>query len=1140
MAGSRGGFSNEDIKVMFETNATQVASAIETLNKNFENLNKRLLSTNKGLISYNNTQKTAISRTKSLVNSTRDWLVIVGQSRSALLNLRMVTLDLYGNITNVASSFEKLNILMQGLSKETDTAKRLEEVNEKTEYLIDLAKNAPYSLDSLRDAFIKLDTVGLQPTNGSLQALVDAVSAFGGNEEAIKRAGVALQQMAGKGVVSMEELRQQLGESVPMALQMMARGARMSMGEFVKQVSLGRVQASSAIEAMNREFIASYSGSSEALMETGEGLISQLKTQWTLFIKTVAEDSGLYDSIKEALREMIDILKSPEAKDNAIAIGKALQDLLAILTSLVKIVIELKDVLVVIGELFIAKKIFSAATSGLLGLLTKIKNANNPLTSFYTNMQRIFAILGKTAAKAGVLATAIRSLTMLGGPLVMVLTALGVAGLELYKKFRKGAEATAQMAEEMKKLQAVQEAGGVYDIEYTPKNLENAQLEFERLTDKIKENKEEIQKLSRINLADLIRGDLSESEKKRIAEIQEENKELEKQLSLVNKIKDTLERGKAINDYANSDEFKQVNLLYQEREKILTSSYREQMNLADQITDSDSRRAMAQDEAIQKSIEGYQKLRQEIETNYADALMTAQEAGLDVEPIEVAYEELFKKLSDRIAVLSKEVKVAMMPGKGELEAAQEAYIKDYTKYLNEISKQQTPYYADTNVIKNANKAKATAEANKLLEDNKTKTNKEIVDIYVKQGQELVKQLGIVRQQNEAQKQQQKTLDRQLNKIQEFSTKYKEQYDAVKELFNSGASNVDKGYISLAGDLAKQLKGLSGSKLEDAKATNAQTLANYEASKAMQEGIDLAQETKENWANLAKDKARNIDELLDLEETYYRETLLKSSLTEQERAKMEKIIADWRESEKAMLENQNKTALTSLFEDWSDFTKQLDDVWASSFESMTDTIFDFCKTGEMNFKDFAQSIMDELIKITLKATMAEAALSLGLSGSTSGNSLWGGLLGLGSSFVGFGSGVTTSGGAYGSGSINGIYQGIQAHTGGIVGSDALVNRSFTPEMFANATKYHSGGIAGLKSDEVPAVLQKGEGVFTKEQMKALGNQGANVTVNVINNTQQDVTAEQSGPKFDGEKMVLDVVLSAMNRPGNFRDGMRGAM
>jgi hypothetical protein len=51
----------------------------------------------------------------------------------------------------------------------------------------------------------------------------------------------------------------------------------------------------------------------------------------------------------------------------------------------------------------------------------------------------------------------------------------------------------------------------------------------------------------------------------------------------------------------------------------------------------------------------------------------------------------------------------------------------------------------------------------------------------------------------------------------------------------------------------------------------------------------------------------------------------------------------------------------------------------------------------------------------------------------------------------------------------------------------------------------------------------------------------VTVNVINQTGQQVNAEQQGqPRFDGNQFVLDVVIKAMNQPGQFRDSMRTAV
>ncbi|MEX1244871.1 MAG: hypothetical protein WEF99_08820, partial [Thermoanaerobaculia bacterium] len=56
-----------------------------------------------------------------------------------------------------------------------------------------------------------------------------------------------------------------------------------------------------------------------------------------------------------------------------------------------------------------------------------------------------------------------------------------------------------------------------------------------------------------------------------------------------------------------------------------------------------------------------------------------------------------------------------------------------------------------------------------------------------------------------------------------------------------------------------------------------------------------------------------------------------------------------------------------------------------------------------------------------------------------------------------------------------------HEGGIAGRGGPTRR-VNPAVFANAPHFQSGGIAG---DEVPAVLHRGEGVFTPDQMQALG-------------------------------------------------------
>lgn len=90
------------------------------------------------------------------------------------------------------------------------------------------------------------------------------------------------------------------------------------------------------------------------------------------------------------------------------------------------------------------------------------------------------------------------------------------------------------------------------------------------------------------------------------------------------------------------------------------------------------------------------------------------------------------------------------------------------------------------------------------------------------------------------------------------------------------------------------------------------------------------------------------------------------------------------------------------------------------------------------------------------------------------------------FSSIGSGLSSVGSKIGSFFSAGV-----AHTGGIVGSP-MQGRVVHPSTFARAPRFHSGGIAG---NEVPIIAKKGEGVFTKEQMKALGGGGVTVNMNI---------------------------------------------
>lgn len=64
-----------------------------------------------------------------------------------------------------------------------------------------------------------------------------------------------------------------------------------------------------------------------------------------------------------------------------------------------------------------------------------------------------------------------------------------------------------------------------------------------------------------------------------------------------------------------------------------------------------------------------------------------------------------------------------------------------------------------------------------------------------------------------------------------------------------------------------------------------------------------------------------------------------------------------------------------------------------------------------------------------------------------------------------------------------------HSGGVVGNKTPnLTRNVSPAWFAGAPRYHSGGVVGLAPNEVPAILQKGEEVLTRDDPRNVLNGG----------------------------------------------------
>lgn len=91
-----------------------------------------------------------------------------------------------------------------------------------------------------------------------------------------------------------------------------------------------------------------------------------------------------------------------------------------------------------------------------------------------------------------------------------------------------------------------------------------------------------------------------------------------------------------------------------------------------------------------------------------------------------------------------------------------------------------------------------------------------------------------------------------------------------------------------------------------------------------------------------------------------------------------------------------------------------------------------------------------------------------------------------------------------------------HGGGIAGRGGLTRR-VPSGAFDGAPRMHGGGWVG--EGEVPTILRRGEGVFTPEQMAAMG--GGGVKVEVINNTGQQARTQQR--RGDDGRQLIQVII-----------------
>ncbi|MBA4492427.1 phage tail tape measure C-terminal domain-containing protein [Paracoccus sp. S1E-3] len=159
-----------------------------------------------------------------------------------------------------------------------------------------------------------------------------------------------------------------------------------------------------------------------------------------------------------------------------------------------------------------------------------------------------------------------------------------------------------------------------------------------------------------------------------------------------------------------------------------------------------------------------------------------------------------------------------------------------------------------------------------------------------------------------------------------------------------------------------------------------------------------------------------------------------------------------------------TGWKAVTEALSDYAKKAKDIGVDigqalvgAFQSAENAVGDFVKTGKLDFRDLVTSLLADLSKLAARRFLL-GPIANALSGALGG--------------------------------AGGIFASIM-HTGGMVGAGSP-SRMVPALAFAGAPRMHSGGMVGLRHDEVPAILQRGERVLSRREAQ---DYGKGVTVNI---------------------------------------------
>ena len=197
----------------------------------------------------------------------------------------------FRELVTAAAQMEQLRSGLQAVSQDSALA------GQQLEFVRKVAYRVGADVTEVGKAFLGLaaatkgTAVEGEPTRQVFEAVAVAMGKAGKSSAETANALNALSQMASKGVVQSEELRGQLGEALPGALQAAAKGMGITTQELMKLVEEGQIAAQDLFPALSKGLNELYDGAQAAKTLSQE--FANVKNAFVSLAEDIGEGGGL-------------------------------------------------------------------------------------------------------------------------------------------------------------------------------------------------------------------------------------------------------------------------------------------------------------------------------------------------------------------------------------------------------------------------------------------------------------------------------------------------------------------------------------------------------------------------------------------------------------------------------------------------------------------------------------------------------------------------------------------------------------------------------------------------------------------------------------------------------------------------------